>query len=161
MTRRNPIRTGAAFLACTVALMGAGACTDTGAGRQTPTTSATRPTSTPSSTRAEHVEGESVTRAPKAVNGTALLSVSSRTGNATLPLGKKVTQGRVGIQVNCLGEGTLTVSLVPVGLDFPLTCVDGEVSSTYNEIHLKEPRDEAAVQITAPSTVRWALTAEQ
>ncbi|MGY3201011.1 hypothetical protein [Streptomyces sp. TE5632] len=29
---------------------------------------------------------------------------------------------------------TLTVSADPIGLGFPLECVDGEVSSTYNEL---------------------------
>ncbi|MGA5069152.1 hypothetical protein ACPB9E_36255 [Streptomyces exfoliatus] len=159
------LRTGAGLLAGVTLLFGVTACTGTENDKQTPTPSTTsakpQPTSTPSSTRGEHVEGESVTEAPKPVNGTVLLSTAGRTGNATLALGEKVGKGRLAVQVNCQGKGTLTVSVTPVGLDFPLTCVEGEVSSTYNEIHLKRPRDEAAIQIAAPSTVRWALTVEQ
>ncbi|OKJ02790.1 hypothetical protein AMK18_10120 [Streptomyces sp. CB01249] len=69
--------------------------------------------------------------------------------------------GSVAIQVNCRGKGTVDVALKPVGLSFPLECVDGEVSSTYNEIQLKRARSEGSVQITAPSTVSWSLTVEQ
>ncbi|MYY10001.1 hypothetical protein GT204_14045 [Streptomyces sp. SID4919] len=53
------------------------------------------------------------------------------------------------------------MSVEPVGLSFPLECLEKEVSSTYNEIHLKRARDKGTVEITAPSFVRWALTAEQ
>jgi hypothetical protein len=46
----------------------------------------------------------------------------------------------------------------PVGLSFPLECVDGEVSSTFNQLALKRARDHGTVSVTAPSQVRWALT---
>lgn len=112
--------------------------------------------------RAEHVEGETVTRAPKPVNdGEVLLSVASRKGNAELPLAKEIGNGTLAIQVNCQGKGTLDVALKPVGLSFPLKCVNGEVSSSYNEIRLKRARSDESVQIAAPSTVSWSLTVEQ
>ncbi|MFE7518588.1 hypothetical protein [Streptomyces halstedii] len=112
--------------------------------------------------RAEHIEGETVSQAPKPVNdGQVLLSVASRKGNAELPLTKEIGIGSLAVQVNCQGEGTLHVTVKPVGLSFPLECVDEEVSSTYNEIRLKRARGEGSIQVTAPSTVLWALTAEQ
>ncbi|MGW1430904.1 hypothetical protein ACWD6K_20090 [Streptomyces sp. NPDC002431] len=42
-----------------------------------------------------------------------------------------------------------------------MDCVKGEVSSTYNEVHLKKARGEGAVRITAPAGVRWAVTVER
>lgn len=128
-----------------------------------PSASPTGHTASPPATdRAEHVKGETVSRAPKPVNnGDVLLSTASRKGNAELPLTKAIGVGSVAIQVNCQGNGTLNVTLKPVGLSFPLKCIDGEVSSTYNEIQLKRTRSEGSIQITAPSTVSWALTVEQ
>ncbi|MCX5340777.1 hypothetical protein [Streptomyces atratus] len=114
------------------------------------------------SDRAEHIKGETVSQAPKPVNGgQVLLSVASRKGNAELPLSKEIGIGSLAIQVNCQGKGTLHVTVEPVGLSFPLECVNKEVSSTYNEIQLKRARSEGSVQVTAPSTVLWALTVEQ
>ncbi|WP_405599686.1 hypothetical protein OG741_19785 [Streptomyces sp. NBC_01410] len=145
-------------------LLGISGCSDDDAKSQPTSTSASpvkpMPTSTTGSSRAEHIEGETVTQAPKPVDGKAVLRVASRTGNATLPL-SDIGAGRLAIQVNCQGKGTLTVSVTPIGLSFPLECVDHEVSSTYNEIRLKRARSEAAIQITAPSAVIWALTVEQ
>lgn len=37
-------------------------------------------------------------------------------------------------------------------------CVAEEVSSTYNQLNLKHDRGRGAVSVTAPSTVRWAIT---
>ncbi|MFI6092450.1 hypothetical protein [Streptomyces sp. NPDC051218] len=48
-----------------------------------------------------------------------------------------------------------------MGMNFPLDCVDGEVSSTYNELGLKKSRPEGTVTVTAPSAVRWSLTVGQ
>ncbi|MGW1819185.1 hypothetical protein ACWCQM_37215 [Streptomyces sp. NPDC002125] len=112
--------------------------------------------------RAEHIEGETVSTAPKQVNdGQVLLSVASKRGNAELPLTREIGAGLLAVQVNCLGKGTLEVAIEPVGLTFPLECVNTEVSSTYNEIRLKRARSEGTIRVTAPSGVRWALTAEQ
>ncbi|GGT69800.1 hypothetical protein GCM10010207_80300 [Streptomyces atratus] len=82
-------------------------------------------------------------------------------GNAELPLTKEIGAGTLAIQINCQGKKILNVTVAPVGLSFPLNCVNEEVSSTYNEIHLKRARSEGTVQVSAPSTVRWALTVEQ
>lgn len=126
------------------------------------TSQSARPSPSHVSDRAEHTEGETVSRAPKPVDdGPVLLSVASKQGNAELPLTKEIGAGMLAIQVNCQGKGTLDVTVDPLGLSFPLNCVNEEVSSTYNEVHLKRARSEGTVRVSAPSTVRWALTAEQ
>ncbi|MBL1087449.1 hypothetical protein JK359_36800 [Streptomyces actinomycinicus] len=66
--------------------------------------------------------------------------------------------GPLAILVNCKGHGKLTVEVKPVGMSFPLECAAGEVSSTYNQLDLKKPREQGTVSVTAPSTVRWAIT---
>ncbi|QKW10689.1 hypothetical protein HUT18_06895 [Streptomyces sp. NA04227] len=60
--------------------------------------------------------------------------------------------------VNCEGKGTLKVEVKPVEVRFPLECVEGEVSSTMNQVVLKRERSDGWVSVTAPSSVRWALT---
>ncbi|GAA0615985.1 hypothetical protein GCM10010394_52570 [Streptomyces crystallinus] len=130
------------------------------AATRSPTPSASK-SITPPTGRPEHIDGQTVTRAPKPMgNGKVLTSVNSRNGNAELPLGK-IHSGRLAVQVNCQGSGKISVAIDPSGLSFPLECVAAESSSTYNEVHLKTDRSEGALHITAPSTVRWALTVEQ
>ncbi|MFF9076794.1 hypothetical protein ACF1BP_11510 [Streptomyces sp. NPDC014735] len=150
-------------MAATVTLILTGCSEEKKPSPTEPSTSrSAQPSPSQSSDRAEHIEGETVSRAPKPVNdGQVLLSVASRNGNAELPLTKEIGAGMLALQVNCQGNGTLEVAVDPVGLSFPLKCVDEEVSSTYNEVHLKRARSEGTVRVTAPSTVRWALTAEQ
>ncbi|MFB7912386.1 hypothetical protein [Streptomyces sp. NPDC056061] len=159
-----PARVSSGFVVAVVAALVLTGCSGEGkrppAGPPVSRSAQSSPTQT--GDRAEHIEGETVSRAPEPVNdGQVLLSVASRDGNAELPLTKKIGAGMLAIQVNCQGKGTLNVAVDPVGLSFPLECVDEEVSSTYNEVHLKRARSEGTVRITAPSTVRWALTAEQ
>lgn len=93
-------------------------------------------------------------------DGKVLTSIHSRNGNAELPLGK-IHAGRLAVQVNCQGSGKINVAVDPTGLSFPLECVAAESSSTYSELHLKADRTEGTIHITAPITVRWALTVEQ
>ncbi|WP_329042959.1 hypothetical protein OHT61_31750 [Streptomyces sp. NBC_00178] len=139
-------------------------CTEeqTAPSKQRSASSSAEPTATESQDGAQHLKGESVTAAPKQVNdGAVLLSVASMRGNAQLPLTRKIGAGLLAVQVNCQGKGTLEVAVEPVGISFPLKCTDSEVSSIYNEIRLKRARAEGSIQVTAPSGVHWALTAEQ
>ncbi|MEU0184154.1 hypothetical protein ABZ312_23630 [Streptomyces sp. NPDC006207] len=122
--------------------------------------SAASATKSPSD-QSEGVEGESVTRAPEAPDGEVLTQVASVSGNRILNLPGGLSKAPLGIAVNCKGKGTLKVSVEPVALSFPLECVDGEVSSTYNEIQLKRPRAEGAVHVEAPSSVHWSMTIAQ
>ncbi|MGW7275636.1 hypothetical protein ACWGH5_34560 [Streptomyces sp. NPDC054864] len=117
---------------------------------------------TPSKDQAssEHIPEESVSEAPKLPEGKALAEIAAAEGNQNVPLGR-VAAGPLSVLVNCQGKGTLKVTVQPMGMDFPLDCVDGEVSSTYNELGLKKPRPEGTVTVTAPSAVRWSLTVGQ
>ncbi|QIB48952.1 hypothetical protein G3H79_19430 [Streptomyces aureoverticillatus] len=72
-----------------------------------------------------------------------------------------MAKGALSVLVNCRGKGTLKVTVQPMGINFPLDCVNGEVSSTYNELGLKEARPEGTIKVTASSRVQWSLTAGQ
>lgn len=110
------------------------------------TTPATTMPATPgkSSDRAEHITGESVTKAPKLLSGVPLAQAASAKGSREIGLGHITTQP-LSVLVNCQGKGTLTVEVRPMGLRFPLECVVSEVSSTYNELHLKKSREHKAL----------------
>ncbi|MEU5090645.1 hypothetical protein [Streptomyces sp. NPDC021356] len=126
------------------------------------TVPATTTSATPGqrSDRAEHIPGENVTKAPKLPSGVPLAQVASVKGNREIELGHIAAQP-LSVMVNCQGKGTLTVEVRPMRLSFPLECVAGEVSSTYNELKLKKSRDQGVVYVTAPSSVRWSLTVGQ
>ncbi|CAM5458065.1 hypothetical protein GCM10010378_52550 [Streptomyces viridochromogenes] len=153
-------RTVIGGIAAVVALTG---CTSSHNGAPTPHTSPPRATgsstSSPSSERAEHIPGETVTEAPVLPDGKVVAQAVNATGNREMDIRGGITAGPLSILVNCQGRGTLTVSVEPVGLSFPLECVEGEVSSTFNQLSLKRARDHGTVSVTAPSRVRWALTA--
>lgn len=123
--------------------------------------SSSSPTAPSASDRAEHVPGETVTKAPVLPDGKAVSKVANAHGNRELEIPGGIKAGALSILVNCQGQGTLTVSVKPVGLSFPLECVTGEVSSTYNQLDLKNSRENGIVTVTAPSRVRWALTVGQ
>ncbi|MEU3886083.1 hypothetical protein [Streptomyces sp. NPDC029041] len=165
LSSRTP-RRAAVLAVVALAMAVSGACTQDGSGQET-APAATAHKSTPSeesskpTDRAEHIDGETVTEAPKVVDGELIASVKDARGNRTVPLDGGVRSGPVSIAVNCQGEGTLKVELRPAGLDFPLECVDGEVSSTYNQIALEKAREDAVLQVTAGSGVRWALSVGQ
>ncbi|MEV0035345.1 hypothetical protein [Streptomyces sp. NPDC050804] len=153
-----------------LALLGAGGCTgsddDPSEPSSTPVTMpATRPSAagTTAGTTAGTAAGTgTVSEAPPPLRGgEILLGAKSRRGNATLPLAKKIGDGRLGVQVNCRGKGTLSVSVEPVGPSFSFECVAQDVRGTHNEIDLKRPTAEGTVRVTAPSAVTWALTVEQ
>ncbi|GAA3820514.1 hypothetical protein GCM10022403_062410 [Streptomyces coacervatus] len=173
LTAHRRARIGALTAACLVTALAVAGCTAGGdaggctaggdaGGKKTasPSTGSPNSATTPPQ-RAEHIDGETVTKAPQIVDGKAIVSVASVRGNRELPLDGGVRSGPVSIAVNCEGKGTLTVELTPVGLSFPLECVAGEVSSTYNQIALKKARKDATVRVTASSGVRWSLSVGQ
>jgi hypothetical protein len=123
-----------------------------------PARSVASPTGSPTSGRAEHVPGETVTKAPVLPNGEVLAQAANASGNREMEIRGGIKPGKLSVLVNCQGKGTLTVSVEPVGLSFPLECVDGEVSSTFNQVGLKRSREHGTVNVAAPSRVHWALT---
>jgi hypothetical protein len=150
-------------VAATVVLTGctSGQGDDSPTARKSPTSAASASASKTASGRAEHIPGETVTKAPDPIDGRAVARVANARGNREIDIPGGIKAGALSVSVNCQGQGTLTVSVKPVGLSFPLECVAGEVSSTYNELHLKTARGRGTVSVTAPSPVRWALTVGQ
>lgn len=147
-------------VAAVVAL--AGCTSDQDQATPSPETPSPRPTASPAgspaSDRAEHVPGETVTKAPVLPDGKVVAQAVNATGNREMEIRGGIKAGPLSVLVNCQGQGTLTVSVEPVGLSFPLECVDGEVSSTFNQLSLKRARVHGTVSVTAPAGVRWALT---
>ncbi|WP_405870808.1 MULTISPECIES: hypothetical protein [unclassified Streptomyces] len=99
-----------------------------------------------------------MTKAPVLPDGKVVAQAANASGNREMEIQGGITAGSLSVLVNCQGKGTLTVSVEAVGLSFPLECVDGEVSSTFNQLDLKRSREHGTVNVTAPSHVRWALT---
>ncbi|MFD8967234.1 hypothetical protein ACFV0C_19950 [Streptomyces sp. NPDC059568] len=145
-----------------LALLGASGCTGSD-GDSDDSKPSTPPVTMPATRPPADASGAgTVSEAPPPFRGgEILLTAKSRKGNATLPLAKKIGDGRLGVQVNCQGTGILSVLVEPIGLSFSLDCVAQEVRGTANEIDLKRTPAEGTVRITAPSTVTWALTVEQ
>ncbi|MET8454056.1 hypothetical protein [Streptomyces sp. NPDC005209] len=99
-----------------------------------------------------------MTKAPTLPDGNVVAQAINASGNRELEIKGGLKSGALSVLVNCQGKGELTVSVKPVGMSFPLKCVDGEVSSTYNQLDLKRARTQGTVSVTAPTSVRWAIT---
>ncbi|MFE0175133.1 hypothetical protein ACFWZ2_22705 [Streptomyces sp. NPDC059002] len=157
--KRGTLRTVSCAAGALLVSLTIGACSgsDDTSDQSKPTPSATP---TKDAARPEHIPGESVSKAPKLPEGKPLAEVAAAKGNQNIPL-SDIAKGPLSVLVNCQGNGTLKVTVQPMGMYFPLNCVDGEVSSTYNELGLKKARPKGTVTVTAPSSVRWSLTVGQ
>ncbi|MET9499682.1 hypothetical protein [Streptomyces sp. NPDC006552] len=62
------------------------------------------------------------------------------------------------VAVRCQGRGTMKVAVKPVTTSFPLACLDGEVTTTYNQLALAGVQKEGTVSVTASAKVRWSMT---
>ncbi|MEU0337259.1 hypothetical protein [Streptomyces sp. NPDC006193] len=112
----------------------------------------------PSPDRADHIPGESVTKAPTLPDGEVVAKAVNAAGNRELDIKGGLKAGPLSIMVNCQGEGEMAILVQQVGLSFRLKCDAGGVSSTYNQLNLKHTRKQGTVSVQAPSGVRWALT---
>ena len=150
-------------LAAAVSLTGcAGDQDDAGAPPRTsppPSVSSPARPSTPDSVN--HVPGETVTKAPAYPDGKAVVRRANVQGSEELEIPGGLKAGHLAVLVNCQGEGTLTVSVRPVGFSFPLACVDGEVNSILNQVDLPSSRPYGTVKVAASPRTRWALTVGQ
>ncbi|MEV5145504.1 hypothetical protein [Streptomyces sp. NPDC052727] len=160
MGKLSPLATAATLTAVTV--LAVGCSSDDGkasdAGPKASPHSSSSSTRTPTPDRAEHIPGESVTKAPALPDGDVVAQAVNASGNREMDVKGGLKGGPLAVLVNCKGNGKLTVEVKPVGLSFPLECVAGEVSSTYNQLDLKRTRQQGTVSVTAPSNVRWAIT---
>ncbi|MEU7291741.1 hypothetical protein AB0A76_00830 [Streptomyces exfoliatus] len=91
----------------------------------------------------------------------SLAAVANMQGNMEVALQGGVREAPLGIMVSCEGKGTMNVTYAPAGLSFPLQCVNGTVSTTFNQIDLKQKRASASISVQAPSSVRWAMSVGQ
>lgn len=97
-------------------------------------------------------------KAPDLPDGEIVAQAANVSGDREREIRGGIEPGELSVVVKCQGRGVLTVSVEPVGLSFPLTCVDGEVTSILNQLVLQRSRERGTVTVTAPSRVRWALT---
>lgn len=91
-----------------------------------------------------------------------LVSAAALKGGAEYPLKGGIQAGKtLATAVNCQGDGTLRVSLEPAGLSFPLTCSEGNVTPTFNEVQFASTYKEAYFKFTpSPSSdITWSFAA--
>ncbi|MEU6664078.1 hypothetical protein [Streptomyces sp. NPDC046821] len=62
------------------------------------------------------------------------------------------------VAVSCEGKGNIKVSLKPVRASFAMPCVEGGVSTTYNQFAVTGTEKPGTASVTAPSTVHWSMT---
>lgn len=62
------------------------------------------------------------------------------------------------VAVRCQGKGTIDVTVRPSDVTFPLECLDGEVSTTYNQVDVPGVEKKGTVSVEAPSTIQWSMT---
>lgn len=161
MGKLSLLTSAAALSAAAVLVAGCTSNDDVDKAGPTPTRSAHPSSSAPQprpTDRSEHIPGESVTKAPALPEGHVVAQAVNASGNQEIDVKGGLKSGPLSIMVNCQGKGKITVAVKPVGLSFPLECVTGEVSSTFNQLSLKRARTQGTVSVTAPSTVRWAIT---
>ncbi|MEU3862835.1 hypothetical protein AB0F03_37020 [Streptomyces sp. NPDC028722] len=79
-------------------------------------------------------------------------------GNATLPFNKGRKGDALIVAVRCQGQGTIKVAVRPVHVSFPLECVAGKVSTTYNQVAVGGANHSGVVSVEAPTAVRWSMT---
>ncbi|MEU4068321.1 hypothetical protein AB0F25_39015 [Streptomyces wedmorensis] len=144
-----------------VSFLSVGCTADGEEGKTRPSASATSSSPRANTTGTEEEPSGSVTTPPKLPDGKTLAAVANVQGNMEIPLKGGVREASLSIMVSCQGKGTVTVTYAPSGLSFPLKCVEGMVSTTYNQIDLKHKRESASVSVQAPSSVRWAVSVGQ
>ncbi|MFJ8828343.1 hypothetical protein ACIREE_42395 [Streptomyces sp. NPDC102467] len=118
--------------------------------------------SSPASPSASPVEGDQtpVKVPPELDPGEKLAGRQGAThGGRTIAFAKGGRKGdALIVAVRCEGKGTMKVAVKPVTAAFPLECLAGEVSTTYNQLGLSGVEKEGTVSVTAPSTVNWSMT---
>lgn len=87
------------------------------------------------------------------LTGTVLLRLDNRYGGAIFGPYKSVG-GRIAVDFNCLGPGTMTVTVVGVG-DFPNQCgLDGSAVTNVLDVHRV---DSFVIRVDGPNEVQWSI----
>lgn len=79
-------------------------------------------------------------------------------GNRQIEFGGGKKGDALIVAVRCRGKGKINVTVNPAEVTFSLECLDGEVSTTYNQVGVTGVDGKGTVSVEAPSTVRWSLT---
>ncbi|WP_369222885.1 hypothetical protein AB5J52_17135 [Streptomyces sp. R39] len=104
---------------------------------------------------------DSVTKAPAFPDGEVVAQAANATGGREMEIKGGVGSGILSVQVQCEGNGELTVDLGPLGFRFPFACAAGRVNTIDNEVNTKgmaRPRTPGTLRVTASAGVRWAIT---
>ncbi|MGW2743951.1 hypothetical protein [Streptomyces sp. NPDC001450] len=80
------------------------------------------------------------------------------TGNASLAFGKGRKGDALIVAVRCQGAGRIKVAVRSAHVTFPLECLAGQVSTTYNQLAVSGVDRSGVVSVEAPSSVRWSMT---
>ncbi|MFJ8491241.1 hypothetical protein ACIRBZ_23235 [Streptomyces sp. NPDC094038] len=167
---RNPSGQAAALSAVTVVLFAAAAGCGGGPGHAAPAPATSSPaaaTSAPAPatgrpTPVTMAWDDTVTKAPAFPDGEVVAQAANATGGREMDIKGGVGDGILAVLVNCEGKGELTVTVEPIGFDFPFDCADGRVSTIDDETNLNggavRPHTPGTVQVTASAGVRWAIT---
>ncbi|MGY4927052.1 hypothetical protein [Streptomyces sp. 900105755] len=158
---RSPSVLVTAISAATVVLFAAG-CTGGGPGRAAPAPATSSPTPVPSVSASVDKKYASVTKAPVLLEGEVVAQAANATGGREMEIKGGVGSGILSVQVNCEGKGRLTVTVEPLGFNFPFDCADGQVSTIDNEMNMNgggvRPHTPGTVQVSATAGTRWAIT---
>lgn len=79
-------------------------------------------------------------------------------GNANVEFVKGKKGDALVVAVRCQGQGKINVSVPSVHVSFPLECLTGEISTTYNQVAVTGVERNGSVSVHAPSSVRWSMT---
>ncbi|WP_234439841.1 hypothetical protein [Streptomyces bicolor] len=83
---------------------------------------------------------------------------SGSSGSRSLGFGKGDEGDALIVAVRCQGKGTIKVTVRPADVNFPLECLEGEVSAIHNQFTVSGVEDKGTVSVEAPTTVRWSMT---
>ena len=157
-------RTATAAAICAAVLLTGTACTSdngpkTSAKKSAPATPTASAQPTADANAVQHVDGETVTAAPKLEGKKTIASFANGRFSRRIPLDGGLRKGTLGIALNCEGKGTVRVEVAALGLSFSERCVDGEVASVYNEDEVSSVYPDASLHVISGSGVRWAVSA--
>jgi hypothetical protein len=79
-------------------------------------------------------------------------------GNGSVAYGKGAKGKALIVAVRCEGKGEIRVAVASLDIGFPLKCLAGEVTTTYNQMAVSGAERSGTVSVTAPTGVRWSMT---
>ncbi|MFC8096743.1 hypothetical protein [Streptomyces sp. NPDC057301] len=86
-----------------------------------------------------------------------LVSVDSGKGSRTIAV-KPVNVKGMTMQLNCQGEGTISIAIEPISEEQEGPCMANDVNFMSETGHDPEERTIRSVVVKAPPNVRWTLT---